>query len=197
MMERINLLPEEVRLNFLEKLLLVINRQFLKVLAGAVGTVVMLAMVLSLGQGISLLTAKKRVKALKQEIQILQVESQNKEAFYKQLEQVEKELLRQKGLIDLKVAYLNGAAAHPHIWAGVLKDLRRNIPSGVWLTELESGPGGSLRIAGGAADESQVTQFMSNLKNSSQFSNVGFTYTEKDTIGRAWVVKFEVTCRVS
>lgn len=195
-MERVNLLPEEARLRPLERLLLVVDRQFPKVLLGAVGSVVAIGLLLTLIQGFSLFQGRKRLKALKQEIQLLQVENQNKEGYFKQLDQIQQELQRQKAMIDLKVAYLNTASAHPRLWATVLKDLRRNIPHGVWLTELETGAGGSLRIAGGATDENLVTEFMTTLKSSPHFSNVGFTYTEKDAIGQFRVVKFEIVCRV-
>jgi len=107
-----------------------------------------------------------------------------------------KMLERQKKFIDWKAAYLKSAREQPRVWAVVLKDLRRNIPHGVWLTELETGSGGALRIAGGAPDEALVTEFMGNLKESPHFSSVGFTYTEKDQIGNVPIVRFEVVCRV-
>lgn len=196
MMERVNLLPEEARLRPIERLLLFVDRQFPRVLLSAVGSVTALGVILSLVQGISLYTGRKHLKAVKQEIQILQVEGQNKESFFKQLDQQQMELQRQKTMLELKLAYLNAAKSQPRIWATVLKDLRRNIPHGIWLTELETGSGGSLRIAGGATDENLVTDFMSTLKSSPHFSNVSFTYTEKDAIGQVWVVKFEIVCRV-
>lgn len=196
MMDRVNLLPEEARLRPIERVLMVVDRQFPKVLLGAVGSVAAIGLLLSMIQGFSLYGGRKRLKALKQEIQILQVENQNKEGYFKQLDQVQQELQRQKALIEMKLAYLNAAKSQPRVWAMVLKDLRRNIPHGVWLTELETGPGGSLRIAGGATDENLVTELMSTLKASPHFSNVGFTYTEKAAIGQVWVVKFEIVCRV-
>lgn len=195
-MERVNLLPEEARLRPLERLLLVVDRQFPKVLLGAVGSVAAVGLLITLIQGFSLFHGRQRLKALKQEIQLLQVENQNKEGYFKQLDQIQQELQRQKALIDQKVAYLAAARAHPRLWATVLKDLRRNIPHGVWLTELETGPDGSLRVAGGATDENLVTEFMTTLKTSPHFSDVGFTYTEKDAIGQTRVVKFEIVCRV-
>lgn len=196
-MERVNLLPEEARLRPVERLLLLVNRQFPRVLLGAVGSVVALGFLLSLIQGVSLYRGRKGLKALKEEIRVLQVESQNKEAYFKQLDQVQQELQRQKGMMDLKLAYLEAAQSRPRIWAAVLEEMRRNLPHGVWLTDLETGPGGALRIAGGATDENLVTQFMSNLKASPRFSNVGFSYTEKDAIGQVRVVKFEIVCRAS
>lgn len=195
-MERVNLLPEEARLRPIERLLLVVDRQFPKVLLGVVGSVVAIGLLVTIVQGFSLFGGRKRLKALKQEIQLLQVENKNKEGYFKQLDQIQQELQRQKSVIDLKIAYLSAARAHPRLWATVLKDLRRNIPHGVWLTELETGPSGSLRIAGGATDENLVTEFMTTLKSSPHFSNVSFTYTEKDAIGQIWVVKFEIVCRV-
>jgi len=174
----------------------VVGRQFPKVLLGAVGSVVVVGLLLSLMQGFALHRGRARLKAIKREIQILKVENQNKEGYFKQLGQIEQELQRQKGMIDLKLAYLNAAKTHPRLWATVLKDLRRNVPHGVWLTELEVGSGGALRIAGGATDENLVTEFMTTLKSSPHFSNVAFSYVEKEAIGQVWVVKFQIVCRV-
>jgi len=98
--------------------------------------------------------------------------------------------------LELKLEYLTATRSRPRIWATVLEEMRREIPQGVWLTELETGPAGALRIAGGATDERLVTQFMSSLKGSAHFTNVTFTYTEKDQIGNVPIVRFEVVCRV-
>ena len=141
--------------------------------------------------------AEKKLTVLRQEIQVLQVESKNLESFSKQLDQVEAELQRQKKMLDWKREYLKTARERPQRWATLLKDLRRNIPRGVWLSELETGPEDHLRISGGAADETLVSQFMSNLKESPHFTHVGFTYTEKGNIGNVPIVRFEIVCRVA
>jgi Tfp pilus assembly protein PilN len=133
---------------------------------------------------------------LEKEIRLLKIEAQNAEAFSKQWAQVVQDLERQRGWMGQKTAYLKGVREYPRVWATVLKDLRRNIPHGVWLVELETGAGGALRLAGGSMDEAIVSRFMTNLKSSSHFTHVGFTYAEKDKIGNIPIVKFEVICRV-
>lgn len=195
-MERVNLLPDEARLGFLERIQQRVEREFGKVLALSAGAVLSIGLLFWMGQAIGLKKGQKRLAALKQEIQVIQVEGQNLESFSKQLDQVGKELERQEKILEWKVKHLKNAQERPKLWAALLKDLRRNIPGGVWLSELETSPDGRLRVAGGATDENLVSQFMSNLKESPRFTNVGFTFTEKDSIGNVGIVKFEIICQV-
>ncbi len=196
-MDRVNLLPDEARLGPIERLVRFIDRQFWRVLGGVVGFIVVAGLIWAVGQGLSLGGSQKRLETLRREIQTLQVETQNMESFAKQLDQVEQELTRQKKILEWKIAYLEGAKTRPRIWASRLKELRQHIPHGVWLSEMETGKARSLRLAGGAREEGLVTQFMANLKSSPHFTNVGFTYTEKDSIGNVGIVKFEIVCQVS
>lgn len=196
-MERVNLLPEEARLTPLERILLTVDRDFPKVLAAGVGAVAVTAMVLSLGQALALGRGEHQLKALKSEVEILKVEGANRESFTKQLNQVGEELVRQKKIIEWKISYLKGVKEHPKVWAVLLRDLRQNIPHGVWLTELETGANHALRVAGGAPNEDLVTEFMTNLKASPHFTSVGFSYAEKDAIGSTPIVKFEIVCQVN
>lgn len=196
-MDRVNLLPDEARLGPLERLVRFIDRNFWRVLGGVAGSLVAAGLILVIGQAFSLRKSHRRLETLRREIQTLQVETQNLELFAKQLDQVEQELLRQKKILEWKIAYLEGARTRPRVWASRLKELRQNIPHGVWLSELETGRGKNLRLAGGAREEGLVTQFMANLKSSPHFTNVGFTYTEKDAIGKVGIVKFEIVCQVN
>ena len=197
MMDRVNLLPDEARLGPVERLVRFIDRQFWRVLAGVVGFLVVAGLLLMIVQEVRWRGSQKRLRELKTQIQTLQVETQNMESFAKQLDQVEQELGRQKKVLEWKINYLEATKTRPRIWASRLKELRQNIPHGVWLSELETGRGKSLRVAGGAREEELVTQFMGNLKSSPHFANVGFTYTEKDTIGNVPIVKFEIVCQVN
>lgn len=196
-MERVNLLPEEAKLTFSERLLLTVERDFPKVLATVVGAVVATGAFVSVFQWATLSRNERKLKALKKEVEILKVEGANMESFLKQLDQVGQELARQKKTIEWKIGHLKGVRERPKVWAVLLKDLRQNIPHGVWLTELETGASRALRITGGAPNEDLVTQFMANLKTSPYFTNVGFSYAEKDAIGSVPIVKFEIVCQVS
>lgn len=195
-MERINLLPEEARLSLGERVLHIVGHNFPKVLGGTVGAIAALTLISFAGQAMALHRGRKALQSLRKQMEVLEVETKNQEAFAKQLDQVEQELERQKSGLELKLAYLDAAKSRPRVMAKMLRDLRQNIPQGVWLTELETEQGNILRIAGGATDENLVTQFMANLKASPSFADVGFTYTEKDSIGRVPIVKFEVVCRI-
>lgn len=195
-MERINLLPEEARLSLGERVLHIVGHNFPRVLGGTVGAIAALALISFVGQAAALHRGRRVLESLRKRIEVLEVETRNQEAFAKQLDQVEQELQRQKSGLELKLSYLEAARFRPRVMAKILRDLRQSIPQGVWLTELETGQGNSLRIAGGATDENLVTQFMANIKASPSFTDVGFTYTEKDSIGRVPIVKFEVVCRI-
>ncbi|MBI3615766.1 MAG: PilN domain-containing protein [Candidatus Omnitrophica bacterium] len=195
-MDRVNLLPDEARLSIGERLTMEVDREFPRILATIVGSILFLGVSSAALDSILLHGAKRKLRLLDKETQTLRVEIQNAEVFSKQIDQIGQELDRQKKFIDWKIAYLKEAKNRPRIWATVLKELRRNIPHGVWLTELETGTGGGLRITGGAPDEALVTQFMANLKESPHFSSVGFNYTEKDNIGSTSIVKFEILCRL-
>ena len=194
-MERVNLLPDEVRFTFVERFLRMVDRHFLRVLASAVGGLIVLGVAISLRETILFHRTEDQLKSLEKEVNLLEIESQNKTSFLKQLEQVEQDLLRQKKLLEGKLSYLRAVEGEPRVWAVVLKDLRQNVPRGIWLAEFETGQGNALRVVGGALDEEMVTRFMHNLKQSPHFSNVVFTYTEKDRVGDITIVRFEINCR--
>ncbi|MBI3333600.1 MAG: PilN domain-containing protein [Candidatus Omnitrophica bacterium] len=196
-MERVNLLPDEVRFGLFERLLGWVDRYFLQALAGTAGILILVGMAISVRQGMVLRRREARLGDMKKEVQLLEVEVKNQSSYIKQLDQMELELQRQQKSIDLKLDYLVRAKEQPRTWAALLKELRRSIPNGVWLTELETGQENSLRITGGSSDANLVSQFMASLKGSPHFKYVGFTYTQKDTIGTVPVVKFEIVCRVS
>lgn len=191
-----NLLPDEARVRLGEQLLRLVDLEFPRLLAWAVGSVAVIGGLSWLGQSAGLHRTRQRLEGLRKEIELLRVESRNLESHATQLEHVEQEIQRQKQSLEWRLNYLQSAREGPRIWAAILKDLRRNIPYGMWLTELESHRGGGLRIAGGARDENLVTEFMSHLKSSPHFSDVRFSFTEKDAIGAVPIVKFEVVCRV-
>ncbi len=195
-MERVNLLPDEARVSLGERLLRLVDLEFPRLLAWAVGSVAVIGGLSWLGQSAGLHRTRQRLEGLRKESELLRVESRNLESHATQLEHVEQEIQRQKQSLEWRLNYLQSAREGPRIWATVLKDLRRNIPYGMWLTEMESHRDGGLRIAGGTRDETLVTEFMSHLKSSPYFSDVRFSFTEKDVIGTVPIVKFEVVCRV-
>lgn len=194
-MDRVNLLPEEARTGFFDTLLQKIDRDFLRVLGFCLGAAAAAAVFLWFGQMLTARRQERRLDSLKSQIESLRTENEGLEAQNQQLDQVEKELLRQKKLLTDRLEHLQAIQSQPRIWADVLRDLRQSIPRGVWLTELETGQGSSLRIAGGATDEDLVTGFMESLKESPRFSDVSFTFTEKDRIGDVPIVKFEIVCK--
>ncbi len=196
-MDRVNLMPDEARLGPIELLLQPLERDFWRVSGIVLAVALGLQTILAAGQGMTLRRARTRVQELEGEIRNLRLDEQNLKSLAQQMDQVERQLQQQKAVLEGKLNYLQAVRSHPRIWAAVLKDLRQNIPHGIWLTELETGQANALRIAGGATDERLVTRLMENLKVSPHFGNVAFTYTEKDRIGNVPIVKFEITCQAS
>jgi len=197
-MERVNLLPDEARTGLVERVIQYVNRFFPRVLGSAVAAILILGFVIWTGQALSLHRRTKRAMTLRDQLQTLRIETENLISFSKQLDGVETELGNQKQLLAWKLKYLQAVRNQPRVWATILKDLRRNIPTGVWLTGLEAGSKEqSIRVRGGASNENLVTQFMSSLKNSPYFTDVTFNFTEKDAIGKVKIVNFEISCKVS
>jgi Tfp pilus assembly protein PilN len=194
-MDRLNLLPDEARLNPLEYLVYLVDRAFPKAMVGVVAVVAVVGVGITIVQAVKIHRGQKELVTLRESIQTLRVEGQNLESFLKQLERVEQQLQGRKGALDWRLGYLGAVKNQPRLLATILGDLRRNIPSGMWLTDLET-TGRSLRISGGATDEDLITQFMGHLKRSSYFNQVNFNYTEKDKIGKRAIVKFEVVCKL-
>lgn len=194
-MDRVNLLPDEARTGWLDRLVLAVDRRFLEILTASVAVLILGGGVLWVFQSWILSRREARVAALSGENQAVRVETENLKTFFAQLSEAEQELAKQKQGLEWKLGHLQSVRGRSQTWSEVLKDLRRNIPSGVWLTGLEVDGKRSVRVLGGARDQNLVTQFMSALKGSPYFTDVTFGFTEKDSIGETPIVKFEIRCR--
>lgn len=194
-MERVNLIPDDLAVTWVDRVLLVVDKQFFLVLAVAVATVGLLEAGMGVAQGLAAKRYAGNVSTLEARRSTLVADIDTANAYIKQLDQAEDELKQQTQRLMQRIRYLSVYREAQGEWAVTLQEIKRAIPYGVWLTDLESGLQGQLRIAGGAFENRLVTQFMGQLKDSPKFANVAFNYTKQSKIGNTSVVEFEVTCQ--
>lgn len=197
MMERVNLIPDDVALTGLDRVLSLVNRRFLPVILSAVGIVVVLEGIAAGTQALTAYRATRRTRALEERRATLVAELESQRAFVGQLDRTEQELVQQVASLTKRVERLKSYQERPGEWTETLRDVKRALPYGVWLTELESSPrSGQLRMAGGAFNDDLVSQFMGALKENPRFFNVAFNYTKLGKIGRTGIVEFEISCQL-
>ena len=194
-MERVNLIPDDLAVTWTDRALALVDKKFFVVLGVAAALVCVTEGSVGFSHGLRAKRYASQTAALATRRATLLAEIENAKAYVKQLEQAQDELRRQTQLLMQRIRYLSVYREAQGEWATILLDVKRAIPYGVWLTDLESGLQGQLRIAGGAFDNNLVTQFMTQLKNSPRFANVAFNFTRQSKIGKSSVVEFEVTCQ--
>jgi Tfp pilus assembly protein PilN len=194
-MDRINLIPDDVVLTWHQRFTAYVGRKFVPVLVVAVVAIGMLQVAVAAGQGFIAGHYAKESKTLETQRANLMAELDSAQAYLGQLDQAEQQLTQQMQWLGQRIVYLSSAREQEGAWADTLRSIKRALPYGVWLTELESSAGGQLRLAGGAFSDTLVGQFMGDLKTIPRFTNVAFTFTRQDKIGKTDVVVFEITCQ--
>ncbi len=195
-MDRVNLIPDDLVLSWHERLLGVVDRRFLPVLFAAVGMVLAGLAWIAMHEGLAARRYTTQAQTLQAKQKTLSAELESANAYLAQLGQAEQQLSQQLQWLTQRVQYLNTYRSLEGEWASTLQDIKRALPYGVWLTELEAGLQGQLRLAGGAFSNTLVSQFMSELKGIPRFTNVAFSFTRQDKIGKTDVMVFELTCQV-
>ena len=195
-MERINLIPDDVKIPLTERLFMMVGRRFVPILIGSVGTLILIEGGVAIQQHLLTMRDTKRASAFTEKRATLVADVENAKAYVKQTEQSAQELQTQLDGIMQRIAYLTTYQQGPGDLAQVLKDVKLSLPYGVWLTLLQANPKGHLRIMGGALDDRLVSQLMGQLKANHRFLNVAFNYAKQSKIGKQGIVEFEVTCDV-
>ena len=195
-MDRINLLPDDLAMTWTNRILYLTDRQFVPTLIRSVAvlSVALITMTLALtflAAGLRAQTTRleARQASLREELQALGTLAD-------QLRQREQQLIQQLGRHEERLKYLGSFQDQRGHWARLFQEIKRVLPRGVWLTELEGSPKGQLRMVGGALEEDSITQFMGELKTAPSFSEVDFNFTKKDKIGDTAIVRFEVICQI-
>jgi Tfp pilus assembly protein PilN len=194
-MDRVNLLPEDLRLTWKDSALWLVHRRFGSVLMSAVALTCLLEAWAAAHQGLRGRWYAQQTTVLEERRANLVAELENAQAYLAQLDQAEQRLQGQLQWLLQRIQYLQAYRQTKGEWATALQELKRALPHGVWLTRLDSGPDGALRLAGGAFSDTLVSEFMGELKAHPQFTNVAFNFTKKAAIGKTGIVEFELTCR--
>ena len=189
----INLLPREFQYGFFKKIALYNASHPKKSLFCSLGGLLILTLLISLNQ--SFFTRSYTRKAQGAEKALRQLQAQHKEAtgLMDKIAQNKQALGFQISLLQLRQKFLKKQYNFGHHWAATLKELKRLVPKNIWFTSIKT-EDYYLKIAGGAFDEKQVSDFMVVLRKSPAFSNVSFNYTQSSQVASTKVVSFELTC---
>ena len=195
MMERVNLIPDDVAVTWKDRTLVFVDRHFLQVLACVVGITCLLEGGAALREELLIRRYTKQASSVDAKRSALITELEKAKAYMAQLDQTDAQLKQQAQWLVQRIKYLGAYREQQGEWSSMLGEIKRSIPYGVWLTEFEGGGEGRLRIVGGAFEDRLVTQFMGQLKENPRFTNVAFSYTRKAKIGKTNIIAFEVTCQ--
>lgn len=196
-MERVNLIPDDLVLTWHEHLCAFVDRHFLPTLGSLLAAAGALQLLLAVSHGMLAHRHTRQAASLEAQRATLLAELEHATAYVSQLDQAEAQLKQQLTWLTYRMSYLNAYRATEGVWASTLQTVKRALPYGVWLTELEGNAQGQLRLAGGAFNDNLVSRFMGELKTVPQFTDVAFTYTKQDRIGKTGIVSFEITCHVA
>lgn len=201
-MIKINLLPQELRPR--KKTTLPLKAMSL------IGAGIVAVLIISyIAVGVKIAQQKRKLNLLKAEYQKLLPE----------FERVKK-LKDDKERLDAKVALMERLIVQRFIWAKKLNQLSDLMPPQVWLTSLSVATNKAVQKAGGKDVEvvtrtllirgktysglgekmvGQQGDFVRRIKEHEpffrDFSNVEWISTERETIGNAEIMKFELTCQ--
>ncbi len=196
-MERINLLPDDLTLSPVNRFLFLVDRQFLPTLGRMAGISAVLVGILALGQFLMTQRSIMATAGLKEKCARVAAEVEKMADVMARLDQRESELNRQIRWQNERIGYLRSYQDPSGRWAPVLKEIKRALPFGVWLTELEGNPQRRLQIGGGAFEEDMIVQFMAALKGIPRFRDVSFNFAKKATIGKTGIVQFEIVAKIN
>ena len=196
-MDRINLLPDNLVLTaWPNRARFLVERRFLPTLGWAAAGTFGLVLLLTVGQGVLARAYGARTRAVEAQQKKTAAELAQVQIAVLELDEKEKSLRQQIEGQSQRLEYLKQYQGRSGKWAEVLGEIKRAMPYGVWLTELEGDPRRQVRLAGGAFQEDLVTEFMGDLKRVSRFEDVAFNFTKKEAAGKAEFIQFEVTCKV-
>ena len=197
-MDRINLLPHNLVLtSWPNRLRFSVERRFFATLGRAAAAAFGLVLLTAVLQGLLAKSYEAKTRELEARQKKTASELERVQVTVLELDGKEQALLLQIEGQSRRLDYLKQYQDRSGRWAEILGEVKRSMPYGVWLTELEGDPRRQVRLAGGAFQEDLVTEFMGDLKRVSRFEDVAFNFAKKGTAGKTEFIQFEVTCRVS
>ncbi len=188
MIERINLIPAEIKL----QRLITRARSLLK--SAFILFVLVLAAIYIYQNGV-IRDMNRRLLMLESEKVVL-INQHNR---YKEM--LDKTRLLQKREADIKkrVEIIYGLLEYQIPWSAVLKFLSDNMPRKVWLTTLSSSDVESKKImqfAGTSMNNSAIAEFIFILENSRYFDNVNLSYSQKRDMPERILFDFEINTEI-
>ena len=82
-------------------------------------------------------------------------------------------------------------------WERVMNELRKILPTDVWLIRVEAHGDGNLTFNGYGLSYESVARFMVNLNASPVFQNADVSIAQKQGIGKQIVINFSVTAQLA
>src|SRR3989441_9525526 len=82
-------------------------------------------------------------------------------------------------------------------WERVMNELRKILPTDVWLIHIEAKGDGTLTFNGFGLSYESVARFMVNLNGSPVFQNADVVIAQKQHIGKLAVINFSVTAQLA
>jgi Tfp pilus assembly protein PilN len=191
MIERINLIPAEIKLQRL------ITRARSLSRPAFILFVLVLAAIYIYQNGV-IRDMNRRLLMLESERGVL-INQQNR---YREI--LDKTRLLQKREADIKkrVEIIYGLLEYQIQWSAVLKFLSNNMPKKIWLTSLSSSDvdnGESKKImqfAGTSMNNSAIAEFIFILENSRYFDNVNLGYSQKRDMPERVLFDFEISTEI-
>lgn len=188
MIERINLIPAEIKL----QRLITRARSLLK--PAFILFVLVLAAIYIYQNGV-IKDMNRRLLMLESERGVL-INQQNR---YREI--LDKTRLLQKREADIKkrVEIIYGLLEYQIQWSAVLKFLSDNMPKKIWLTSLSSSDVESKKImqfAGTSMNNSAIAEFIFILENSRYFDNVNLGYSQKRDMPERVLFDFEISTEI-
>jgi len=195
--ERINLVPDDVAFTGWDRLLALVDRRMGWVIGWVAAFVFLVEAGMATAHGFTAARYARMAEDMEKRRVSLVAEMENVSAFVSQLERSERDLTQQTESLKKRIEYLGVYRETPGEWADTLEDIRRALPYGVWLTEMETLTRWQLRLDGGAFNDQLVSQFMSQLKANPRFIHVEFRFAKLGKIGQTGIVEFEVACQLA
>ncbi|MBI3398087.1 MAG: PilN domain-containing protein [Deltaproteobacteria bacterium] len=187
MIERINLIPDEVR-----------NK---KKAAQKRPLVIGLLVFYILGLGAFYFYQKAKIKERLHKIELMGKERDTlitQNARYKEI--IERINLTQKRGNEIKkrLDIINVLLEGRVYWSEILRSITHIVPDGVWLMSLSTydiskGPGKGVKCSGTAISNSGIAEFVFALENSQFFRNILLNYSQKRELQGRDIYDFEIT----
>ncbi|MCK4649528.1 PilN domain-containing protein [bacterium] len=188
-MKRIDLIPQEAKRITLG---VWIRGQIRSGISKLLAVVIILLAILTLWQMSAHWRYKLAIATQKKKINKLQIQLNNDQSLYTQIEKEKEAIEKKKKYIEQRIVLLEEAQEAKIAWSTALVRLSRLVPQRVWVNKISLNKD-VITIEGTTFDHALISRFMSRLDESKYFENTSFNYTQQARLVDQPVVNFEVT----